>query len=97
MPKVTKKAPVKKSSSKKTVKKTSRQPVTARTRTATATPRRVVTRGRGTKSEAASVSRSATKADIALSAYYIGERRRAAGLPGSSESDWLEAERQLRG
>ena len=97
MPKVTKKAPVNKSASKKTVKKTSRQPVAARTRTATAKPRRVVTRGRGTKSEAASVSRSATKADIALSAYYIGERRRAAGLPGSSESDWLEAERQLRG
>jgi len=93
MPKVTKKAPVKKSVNKKTA----RQPVTASTRTATATPRRVVTRGRGAKSQVASLSRSATKADIALSAYYIGERRRAAGLPGSPESDWLEAERQLRG
>jgi hypothetical protein len=97
MPKVTKKAPVKKSASKKNVKKTVRQPVTASTRTATATPRRVVTRSGGAKSQVASLSRSATKADIALSAYYIGERRRAAGLPGSPESDWLEAERQLRG
>ncbi len=97
MPKVTKKAPVKKSASKKTVKKTSRQPVAARTRTATAKPRRVVTPGGAAKSEADSLSRSATKADIALSAYYIGQRRRAAGLPGNSESDWLEAERQLCG
>lgn len=34
--------------------------------------------------------------DIALRAYYIGERRRAMGWPGDSTSDWVEAELQLR-
>jgi hypothetical protein len=38
-----------------------------------------------------------TAEDIALKAYYLGERRRHLGLPGSPESDWLQAERELRG
>jgi len=33
---------------------------------------------------------------IALRAYYISEARQAAGLPGDSTTDWLEAERQIR-
>lgn len=33
--------------------------------------------------------------DIALHAYFIAERRQAAGLPGDSHQDWIEAERQL--
>lgn len=33
--------------------------------------------------------------EIALRAYYIAEKRRAAGLPGNEHDDWLEAERQL--
>lgn len=33
--------------------------------------------------------------DIAVRAYFIGENRQALGLEGDSESDWLEAERQL--
>lgn len=33
---------------------------------------------------------------IALRAYFISEARQAAGLPGTSEGDWIEAERQLR-
>ena len=33
--------------------------------------------------------------DIALRAYYIGEKRQKLGLPGDSAQDWLEAERQL--
>ncbi len=36
-----------------------------------------------------------SKDDIALRAYYISEKRRAAGLPGNEHDDWLEAERQL--
>jgi hypothetical protein len=40
---------------------------------------------------------SVTTEDIALRAYFIGEHRRHRGLPGNPESDWLEAERQLRG
>ncbi len=32
---------------------------------------------------------------IALRAYFIGETRMRAGLPGDSLSDWIEAERQL--
>jgi len=94
MPKVTKKAPVKKTVRKKAAKKTARQPAAART--ITATPIRVITRHRGAKSKTVIQNKSVTKADIALAAYYIGERRRAAGLPGSPESDWLDAERKLR-
>jgi hypothetical protein len=33
---------------------------------------------------------------IAERAYYIAERRRSMGWPGDSESDWIEAEAQLR-
>jgi len=33
---------------------------------------------------------------IALRAYYISEARQAAGIPGDSTLDWLEAERQVR-
>ncbi len=33
---------------------------------------------------------------IALRAYFISEARQAAGLPGSSETDWIEAESQVR-
>lgn len=40
---------------------------------------------------------SITYEDIALRAYFIGQDRTNAGLPGNSEGDWLEAERQLRG
>lgn len=42
------------------------------------------------------VTVSVTAEAIALQAYYIGERRRHLGLRGNPESDWLEAERQLR-
>lgn len=33
--------------------------------------------------------------DIATRAYYIAEKRRADGLPGDEQQDWIEAERQL--
>jgi hypothetical protein len=32
---------------------------------------------------------------IRLRAYFISERRRRFGLPGDTDSDWLEAKRQL--
>jgi hypothetical protein len=32
---------------------------------------------------------------VRLRAYFISERRRRFALPGDSESDWLEAKRQL--
>jgi hypothetical protein len=34
-------------------------------------------------------------AEIRLRAYFISERRHRLGLPGDSNSDWLEAKRQL--
>ena len=40
---------------------------------------------------------SVTMKDIALKAYYLAERRKDLGLPGDSESDWLQAEQELRG
>lgn len=38
-----------------------------------------------------------SQSEIALKAYYIAEARRKMGLPGDEASDWLEAERQLKG
>lgn len=32
---------------------------------------------------------------VALRAYFIGERRRKLGIPGDETSDWVEAEREL--
>ena len=32
---------------------------------------------------------------IALRAYFIGERRRNLGIPGDETSDWVEAEREI--
>ncbi len=34
--------------------------------------------------------------DVSIRAYFIAENRRALGLSGDCESDWLEAERQLK-
>lgn len=36
-----------------------------------------------------------TAEEIQLRAYFISENRQKLGLPGDSESDWIEAERQL--
>ena len=36
-----------------------------------------------------------TNDDIALRAYFLGEKRRNHALPGDEHQDWLEAERQL--
>jgi len=101
MPKTTKKTATKKASAKpakKAAKKTSpAQPSAARTSAVTATPARVMTRKRGGKTEITAVIGSVTTEDISVRAYFIGERRRHLGLPGDPQSDWLEAERQLRG
>lgn len=37
-----------------------------------------------------------TQEEIALKAYYIAEERHRKGLPGNRETDWIEAERQLK-
>ena len=107
MPKSTKKTVTKKAAGKTAKKPAAKKarakknpspvPQAARARTATATPARVVSRKRGGKSEITAVIGSVTTEDISLRAYFIGERRRHLGLPGDPESDWLEAERQLRG
>ena len=91
-----KKAPAKNSKSKATKKNAAKLPAAARAKSVTATPARVISRKRGGKSEITAVIGSATTEDIAMRAYFIGERRRHLGLPGAPQSDWLEAERQLR-
>lgn len=83
-PKAAKKAPVKKTS------------VAARLKSVAATPARMISRRRDGKNEVTAVIGSVTTEEISLRAYYIGERRRNLGLPGNAESDWIEAERQLR-
>lgn len=103
MPKTAKKTPAKtaKKAAKKAPaakKKTApRQPAEVRERASAATPARVMTRRTGNKTEVIGVIGSVTNEDIALKAYYLAERRRNLGLPGDPQSDWLEAERQLRG
>lgn len=47
------------------------------------------------KKPAAKATPASTQADISLRAYFIAENRMAAGLPGDSHQDWLEAERQI--
>jgi len=99
MPKPAKKAAVKKPAKPaKTAPKPAKKaaPAAARPKAAAAAPARVVTRRRAGKSEVVKLISSVTNEEIALRAYYIGERRRNLGLPGDSQSDWLEAERQLR-
>ncbi len=39
---------------------------------------------------------SVSEENISVRAYFIGEHRRAYGIPGNSQEDWLEAERQLQ-
>jgi len=93
--------PAKKTAAKKTAAKTktsaTRKPAAARTRASAATPTRVLTRRVGGKSEVIGLIGSVTNEEIALKAYYLAERRRHLGLPGDSQSDWLQAERELRG
>ncbi|MBU3664746.1 MAG: DUF2934 domain-containing protein [Chthoniobacterales bacterium] len=78
------------------VKTAKKKAAAARTRAVTATPTRVMTRKQGGKSEIVGLIGSVTNHDIAVRAYFIAEKRRELGLPGDAESDWLEAERQLR-
>lgn len=95
MPKKDKKSAAK--PAKKAAKKTTaRKPAAARSRASVATPARVMTRRAGGKSEVVGLFGSVTMEDIALKAYYLAERRINSGLPGDSESDWLQAERELR-
>lgn len=103
MPKTAKKSAAKKTAAKKAKKPAAkkapaaRRPAAARAKAVTATPARVLSRRRGGKTEITAVIGSVTTEEIALRAYYIGERRSNLGLHGNAESDWLEAERQLRG
>ena len=106
MPKTVKKKTAKKSAAQPAKKKTAAKkapakktarPAAARTRAVTATPARVMSKRRDGKSEITAVIGSVTTEDISLRAYFIAEDRRQRGLPGNPESDWLEAERQLRG
>ena len=97
MPKKEKKAakPQRKKAGKK-AKPAAKKKDVARRRATAATPARVLTRRRGQTTEVVGLIDSVTSEEIALKAYYLGERRRHLGLPGNAESDWLEAERQLR-
>ena len=96
MPKKEKKAVSK--PAKKAVKKTTgRKPAAVRRRASTATPARIITRRVEGKPEVAVIIGSVTMKDIDLKAYYLAERRKDLGLPGDSESDWLQAEQELRG
>jgi len=42
------------------------------------------------------ITATITIEEISMRAYFIAERRQAMGWPGDSDSDWVEAERQLK-
>ena len=99
MPKTAKK-PAKKTAPKTKAaarKSPARKPAAVRERASAATPARVMTRRTGGRTEVIGMIGSVTSEEIALKAYYLAERRRHLGLPGDPETDWLEAERELRG
>lgn len=95
--KTTKKAAKKSKSAPAAKKSAARKPADVRDRASAATPARVLTRRVGAKSEVIGLVGSVTSEEIALKAYYLAERRRHLGLPGDAQSDWLQAERELRG
>lgn len=105
MPKTAKKSAAK-AATKKTRKAKSapaakksvvRKPAAVRERASAATPARVMTRRTGNnQTEVIGIIGSVTSEEIALKAYYLAERRRHLGLPGDPQSDWLQAERELR-
>jgi len=41
------------------------------------------------------IDAQASNEQVALRAYFIGERRRNLGIPGDETSDWVEAEREI--
>lgn len=47
------------------------------------------------KAVAQSVPAGFSREDVATRAYFISERRRFSGLPGTEEDDWHQAEREL--
>jgi hypothetical protein len=86
-PTAAKKAGKRQAPRRATVAKKPPKPKDTRERTAhiSATPEADVTPVSGEPSEDA----------VRLRAYFISERRRRFALPGDTESDWLEAKRQL--
>jgi Protein of unknown function (DUF2934) len=74
-----------------------RKPTPAAEKPAAVTTRRTTTATKSSrKSQSVATKPAYTSEDIALRAYFIAEKRRQLGIYGSPESDWLEAERQLR-
>ena len=60
--------------------------------TRTAKPTKPAATAKPARTKSAAISQET----VATRAYYIGQNRRASDLPGDPQSDWLEAERQLR-
>ncbi|SRR6266852_6230996 len=54
------------------------------------------TKTTGPKSKARkNIDAQPSNEQVALRAYFIGERRRNLGIPGDETSDWVEAEREM--
>jgi hypothetical protein len=66
------------------------------TRKSAAAPKKSVTKPKTKVSMPLEATQGALPDEtIRLRAYFISERRRRFGLPGDTDSDWLEAKRQL--
>ena len=81
---------------KKTTKTAAPAPAKKATKTAT---KKAVTKKSPTKAAApkAKATPKPSFDEIAKAAYLIYRRRISLGLPGSPESDWLQAEKEVKG
>jgi hypothetical protein len=79
------------------IKKTPAVRRTSTTKKSAAAPKKSVTAGKTKVSMPPEAGQGGNPLDeaIRLRAYFISERRRRFALPGDTESDWLEARRQL--
>ena len=76
--------------------KAAKAPAPARAAKPRAVAPKAVASKRTTTPKSKTKKPSYTLDDVALRAYFIAQDRHANGIPGSPETDWLEAERQLR-
>lgn len=82
--------PEKAKKAKKSVEKTAEKPV-KKVEPAIVAP----TKPKAAAKPKAKKAAKPTFEEIQLQAYFVAERRLAAGLPGDSASDWIQAEQEL--
>ncbi|QTN32851.1 hypothetical protein HZ994_11100 [Akkermansiaceae bacterium] len=89
--------PAKKTTKKVTAKKAAVKPATAKKTPAKKTAVKAVAKKAPAKNAVAEKKAAPSLDAVAKAAYLNYRRRMELGLPGDDDSDWLEAERSLKG